>query len=327
MKALVTGASGFIGGSVVRELTRAGIQVREFVRRQSTLTTDEHRGEPVRGDVRDLESVRRAVRGCDAVFHVAALYTFWSRESKHVYDVNVQGTRNVLRAALEAGVKRVVYTSSVATIGAPAPGEVSNEESYPKPQALVGHYKRSKYLAEQEAVALHREGLPVVIVNPSAPVGWGDVRPTPTGRVVLDFIRGRIPAYVDTGLNVVDVEDVAKGHLLAFEKGRLGERYILGNRNTSLRDLLTKLGEVVGRGPPRIKMPFWMALGGAYVDDLLEGRLLRREPRIPLEAVRTHRNPMFVDCTKAINELGLPQTPLETALEKAVRWFNEKRYK
>ncbi len=327
MKALVTGASGFVGSNLVRTLLKGGFQVRSLVRGKSTFTTDEYRGELVEGDVRDIGSVKRAIQGCDVVFHVAALYTFWARDPNLIYQVNVQGTKNVLMASLDAGVERVVYTSTVSTVAPQAPGEVSSEEDHPKPKHLVGPYKRSKYQAEVEAFKLCQKGLPLVVVNPTTPMGWGDVKPTPTGKMVLDFIRGRIPAYVDTGLNVVDVEDVAQGHILALRKGRIGQRYILGNRNMTLKEILSTLAAIVGRRPPKVKLPHWLALMAAYADGMIEGKILRREPRIPLEGTKAARHPIYVDCSKAVNEIGLPQTPVDQAMEKAVRWFNEKGYK
>lgn len=326
MKALVTGASGFIGSNVVKALLDNGFQVRALVRENSTFTK-EYGGELARGDVRDMESVRRAVRGCDVVFHVAALYTFWHRDPKVIYDINVQGTRNVLEASLEAVVQRVVYTSTVSTIAPPGPRQVSNEDDDAKPEHLVGPYKRSKYQAEQEAMKLYENGLPLVVVNPTAPVGRGDVKPTPTGKMVLDFVRSRTPAYMETGLNIVDVEDVAQGHILAMQKGRSGQRYILGNQNMSLKEIFNVLAQVTGKRPPALKIPYWLALAAGYLDEVVEGKMLRKEPRIPLEGVKIARHPMYVDCRKATTELSLPQTPAEEALAKAVKWFNDNGYK
>ncbi len=326
MKALVTGASGFIGNNVAKALLDDGFQVRALVRGNSTFTK-EYGGELAQGDIRDVESVRQAVHGCDVVFHVAALYTFWHRDPRTIYEVNVQGTKNVLQASLEAKVQRVVYTSTVSTVAPPEPGQVSNEDDYAMPEHLVGSYKRSKFQAEQEAMKLWEKGLPLVVVNPTAPVGRGDVKPTPTGKTVLDFIRGRMPAYMETGLNIVDVEDVARGHILALKKGRPGQRYILGNRNMSLKEIFAVLAEVTGKRPPKLKIPYWLGLTAGYIDDAIEGKMLRMEPRIPLEGVKIARHPMYVDCSKAVKELGLPQTPAEEALAKAVKWFNDNGYK
>jgi len=330
---LVTGATGFIGGNLARALWRSGYEVRALVRPGSnTLTIDDAGVEQVRGDILDRESVLRAARGCQAVFHCAAAYAFWARDPRTIYQTNVAGTGIVLEAAQEAGVSRVVYTSTVSTIGLPqadpstSPGlSLRTEDTALDPRHLVGNYKKSKYQAEQLALKC-AEGLPVVVVNPTTPVGPWDVKPTPTGKMVLDFVRGRMPAYVDTGMNLVDVADVAAGHILALEKGQPGERYLLGNRNISLIELFTMLQELTGRRAPRWRAPFWLAIGAGYIDLLLEGGLLRREPRIPLEGLKVSKTPMYVSCQKAITELGLPQSSVETALEKAVRWFKDYGY-
>lgn len=326
MKVLVTGATGFIGGNLARLLDRSGYQVRALVRPGSnTLTIDGTGVSPMPGDILDVESVFMAVKGCEAVFHCAAAYTFWSRDPALVYRTNVEGTRIVLDAALREGVSRVVYTSTVSTVGYSASGQ-ANEESPVEPGHLVGHYKKSKYKAEQVALEMVSRGLPVAIVNPTAPVGPWDVKPTPTGRIMVDFLRGRIPAYVATGLNVVDVEDVAAGHILAMKKGVPGSRYLLGNRNVTLKELFTMLQTLTGLRAPRFRVPYWLALGAAHLDQVLEGNLLRREPRIPLEGLRIAKSPMYVDCWKAVTELGQPQSSLEAALEKAVKWFRDYGY-
>ena len=326
MKVLVTGATGFIGGNLARELWRREYEVRALVRPGSnTLTIDDTGIEPAPGDILDRDSVTRAVQGCQAVFHCAAAYTFWAHDPGVIYRTNIDGTRIVLEAAQRAGVSRVVYTSTVSTIG-PAPGGVGAEDAEPDPRHLVGNYKKSKYQAEQVALKLAGQGLPVVVVNPTAPVGPWDVKPTPTGKIVLDFLRGRIPAYLDTGMNVVDVEDVAVGHILAMEKGKPGQRYLLGNRNLSLKEIFDILQELTGKRAPRWLVPFWAAIGAGYIDWMVEGNLLRREPRIPLEGVKVSQKPMYVNCQKAVTELGMPQSPVEAALEKAVRWFNDYGY-
>lgn len=327
MKVLVTGASGFVGGAVARHLVAGGHQVRALVRSESRL--DALAGLPlekVTGDVRDLDSLRRAVDGCEGVFHVAALYTFWAPDPSVIYDVNVMGTAHVLQAAREAQVRRVVYTSSTATIGLRKDRQPSDETAPLSPGDIHGHYKRSKVEAEQVALAAASDGQDVVVVNPSAPVGWGDVKPTPTGRLILDFLRRRMPAYLNTGLNLVDVDDVAAGHLLAYQRGRAGQRYILGHRNMTLREILETLAALTGRRAPALRLPYAVARAAATLDQLIEGRLLRREPAIPVEAVQTARKPMWFDASRAVRELGLPQTPVETALEKAVRWFREGDY-
>ena len=330
MRVLVTGATGFIGGNLVRALCAQGHEVRALVRPGSnTLTLDGAGAEAVPGDILDRESVRRVAQGCQGVFHCAAAYTFWSPDPAQVYRTNVDGTRNVLEAAQQAGVDRVVYTSTVSTIGLPGGSPhlgLGTEETPVDPRRLVGHYKKSKYQAEQVALDLARQGLPVVVVNPTMPVGPWDVRPTPTGKIVLDFMLGRIPAYVNTGMNLVDVADVASGHILAMEKGQVGQRYLLGHWNVTLKEILTMLQAVCGRPAPRFRAPFWLALGAGYADYLVEGCLLRREPRIPLEGLQVAKHPMYVSCQKAVDELGLPQSPVEAALAQAVRWFRDHGY-
>ena len=326
MRVLVTGATGFVGGNLARRLWRCGYEVRALVRTGSdTLTIDDTGITAIAGDILDRESVDRAVRGCGAVFHCAAAYTFWARDSRLVHRTNVDGTANVLEAARRAGVSRMVYTSTVSTIGLPS-GGLGTEDTAVDPRHLVGHYKRSKYQAECLALAMASDGLPLVVVNPTTPVGPWDVKPTPTGRMVLDFMRGRIPAYLDTGMNLVDVEDVAAGHILALEQGRPGQRYLLGNRNVSLKGVFSMLQEATGRPVPRWRVPYWLAIGAGYLDQWVEGGLLRREPRIPLEGLRVSRTPMYVSCQKAVDEMGLPQGPVEAALEKAVRWFTDHGY-
>ncbi|MBI4308369.1 MAG: NAD-dependent epimerase/dehydratase family protein [Chloroflexi bacterium] len=327
MKALVTGATGFIGGHVTRHLLDAGVAVRVLVRPRSDTRLLE--GLPVDvawGDVADVESVRRAIEGCQAVYHGAALYAFWHPDPAAFHRTNVEGTRNVLEAALRAGVQRVVYTSTTAAVGLRPGGLPADEASDPQTSDLLGAYKRTKYLAEVEARQFAARGLPVVIVNPSAPVGWGDVKPTPTGRVVLDFLKGRMFAYLDTGLNLVDVEDVARGHLLAFEKGRPGERYILGNRNMALREVFQALATITGRPAPKRRVSWRLALAIAYMDSFVEGTLLRQAPFLTVTEVRLARKPMYYDASRAVRELGLPQSPVERALEKAVDWFERQGY-
>lgn len=325
MRALVTGATGFIGAHVTRTLLREGWAVRALVRPGSrSVRLEGLEVERFPGDVCNPDAVRRAVQGCEAVFHVAALYAFGGPEEAF-YRVNVLGTRNVLRAALAAGVERAVYTSSVATVAPPPPGGLSDEETPPASLGIAGPYKRSKVRAEREALRLFREGLPVVIVNPTAPVGPGDHKPTPTGRMVLDFLRGRMFAYLETGLNLAAVEDVAEGHLLALERGRPGERYILGSRNLKLIEIFRLLAEITGRPAPRLKLPYFVALGGAYLSEGV-ARLRRRPPHVALEAVRTAKRPLYVRCDKAVRELGLAQSPIEGALERAARWFTDHGY-
>ena len=331
MKVLVTGATGFIGGNLARRLVAQGHQVKALVRPGSNTLTIDSIGdstgvETVPGDILDTDSVDRGLHGCQWLFHCAASYTFWSKNPGDIYRTNVEGTAIVLDAAARAGVERVVYTSTVGTIGLPAAG-LGNECTELPAAQLVGNYKKSKYQAEQIALEKARQGLPLVVVNPTATVGPWDVKPTPTGRIVLDYIRGRMPAYVDTGLNLVDVADVAEGHILAAEKGKVGQRYVLGNRNLTLKAIFGLLEGITVRKAPRTRIPRWLALGAGYFDQLVEGQFLGREPRIPLEGLRAAKKPMYVSSEKAIYELGLPQTPVEQALAEAVAWFEDHGYK
>lgn len=321
MKVLVTGATGFIGGNLARELWRRGDDVRALVRPDSNRLTIEDTGiVPVEGDILDRPSVDRAVQGCEAVFHVAASYTFWSRNPAEVSRTNVEGTINVLEAARQAGVSRTVYTSTVGTIGIPKDG-LGTEDTALDPKSLHGHYKGSKYQAEQGALAMAAADMPLVVVNPTAPVGPWDVKPTPTGKMILDFLRRKVPAYLKTGMNVVDVVDVVEGHILALEKGNSGERYILGNRNVSLKEIFDILSSLTGLSAPRIRAPYWLVVGVGYADRFVEGNLLRREPAIPLEGVLASKTPAYVSCEKAVRELGQPQRPIEDALQQAIDWF------
>ena len=333
MKVLVTGATGFVGGNLARELCARGYEVRALVRPgSSVLTIEDTSVERVEGDILDRESVRRAASGCEAVFHCAAAYTFWSRDPQGVRRANVEGTVNVLQCAAAAGAERIVYTSTVSTIGMPKDGGLGDEDTPLTPRALHGHYKQSKFEAEREALRLGEppprgEGLPVVVVNPTAPVGPWDVKPTPTGRIVLDFMRGRIPAYLATGLNLVDVADVSAGHILALERGQIGQRYILGNRNVTLREMFGMLSRITGRPAPRVRLPYWLVVGAGYVEQAVSGglRLLTngegREPAIPVEGVMASKKPAWVSSQRAVRELGLPQSPVEGALERAAGWF------
>ena len=326
MKALITGATGFVGGAVARALVKRGIDIRVIARGGSDLQNLE--GLPhelVTGDLRDQPSLRIALTGCSQLYHVAAHYALWAKDPSIFYDVNVIGTRNLLEAARDVGTERIVYCSTIGAIGLPPGGGLGTEETPVSLEQMAGHYKRSKYLAEQEVLKLAKAGLPVVIVNPSAPVGAADVKPTPTGQIVVDFMKGRMPAYIETGLNIVDVDDVAAGHLLAMEKGRTGERYILGGKNLMLREVLEILSRLSGVKAPTIELPRLAILPLAYLN-LWVANMTGQPPRIPLEGVKMAKYKMHYNCSKAIRELGIPQTPPEVALEKAVRWFRDHKY-
>lgn len=327
MTTLVTGATGFVGSHVARQLVNAGHQVRVLVRRSSNVQALEGLAiERAEGDLRDATSLGQAMKGVGWVFHVAADYRLWARIPQEIYQSNVEGTRHVLESAAREGVERVVYTSTVATIAVPNHGGgLPNEETRAKLDQMIGHYKRSKLLAEQEAIRSAAAGVPVVIVNPTTPVGPGDWKPTPTGRIILDFLNGKMPAYVDTGLNVVAVEDVAAGHILAAEKGRTGERYLLGARNMTLKQILEVLSKITGRPAPRVRMPHAVALAAAYADYWFS-RVAGREPRIPIEGVKMARHKMFVESDKAESELGYSPGPVEAALERSVRWYEQHGY-
>jgi dihydroflavonol-4-reductase len=327
MTTLVTGATGFLGSHVARQLVAAGDSVRVLVRRTSNLQAlDGIAVERLEGDLNDSASLERAMDGVRRVFHVAADYRLWTRNPDEIYQTNVQGTRNLLEAAADAGVERFVYTSTVATIAVPHRGPtLPNEETRATFDQMIGHYKRSKFLAELEATKAAESGLPVIIVNPTAPVGSSDWKPTPTGRIILDFLNGKMPAYVDTGLNLVPVEDVAAGHLLASDKGRIGERYILGARNMTLKQILETLSPIAGRPAPRVRLPHVIALAAGYADEFLS-RLSGREPGIPVEGVKMSRHKMFVESDKAEKELGYKPGSVEAALARAVSWYADHGY-
>lgn len=327
MTSLVTGGTGFVGSHIVRQLVSVGHRVRILVRPTSQMTALQGVAfERAEGDLRDAASLDRAMEGVECVYHAAADYRLWSRHPEEIYDANVGGTRRILDAANRAGVRRIVYTSTVATVAVPQDGDaLPNEDTPASLEQMVGHYKRSKFLAEREALEAAASGAPVVIVNPTAPVGPGDWKPTPTGRILLDFINGKMPAYVDTGLNLAAVEDVAAGHLLAAQKGRAGERYILGARNMTLKEILDALAAITGRSAPRVRLPHAVALAAGYADEWV-ARISGREPRIPVEGVRMSRHRMFVASDKAARELGYHPGPVEKALERAVRWYESNGY-
>jgi dihydroflavonol-4-reductase len=327
MQALVTGATGLIGSHVVRALLNEGWSVRALRRSTSpSWPTGEAEPEWVQGDLCDSASLRSAAEGCDAVFHVAAHYALWAKDEAIFERVNVEGTRSVLQAAKEAGVKRVVYTSSVACIGQAPPGGLANEDTRATAEDLCGGYKQSKLAAENVAIEAAQAGQEVVIVNPASVIGPGDVKPTPTGKIILDFLQGKMPFYVDTGLNFVDVRDVARGHLLAYEKGQSGRRYILGHPegNKTLCEFLQLVGAAAGRKPPRFQIPYGIAyLAGAF-STFFANYVTRRHPGVPLVGVKMARHRMFFDPTRAVEELGLRHRPLEETVQDAVAWFKAK---
>jgi dihydroflavonol-4-reductase len=324
MKALVSGATGFVGAAVARALCAAGWEVRVLARTGSDRgNVRELAVQVVEGDLADLSSLERALQGCTALFHVAADYRLGARDPKPLYRTNVEGTRNILNAARSAAVGRVVYTSSVATVGIPPDGAPGTETTPVALSDMIGHYKRSKYLAEEVALEAARSGLPVVIVNPSTPVGPGDIKPTPTGQLVLDAAAGRMPAYVDTGLNIVHVDDIAAGHLLAYQRGKSGERYILGGQDMTLREILGVIAALVGRSPPAIRLPYAAILPLAYVAEAF-ARVSGRSGRLTLEGLRMSRKRMYFSSARAMRELGYQSRPPQAAFEDAVRWFRER---
>ncbi len=326
MKVFVTGATGFIGASLVRELLKDGYGVRALARpnsdRRNLAGLDL---EICEGDLLDSRSLEEGIRGCDILFHAAADYRLWTRKPALMYEVNVGGTRNVLEAALNHGVSRVVYTSSVGTLGNPGNGQSGNEKTPVTFADMVGHYKKSKFLAERVAESFVERGLPLVIVNPSTPVGRLDIKPTPTGRIIVDFLNRKMPAYLDTGLNIIDVEDCARGHILAVQQGKIGEKYILGNENLTLQQIFAMLEKITGLSAPRVRLPYAPILIAAYINEAIS-RCTGKEPLIPLAGVQMARKFMFFDSTKAVRELGLKQRPASEALAKAVNWFSENGY-
>jgi dihydroflavonol-4-reductase len=324
MTTLLTGATGFLGSAIARELLKDGRHLKLLARKNTdTRNIDDLDCEVSYGDLRDRESLKSALKGCKTLYHTAAFYSLWSRDKQLIYDINVQGTRNILECALEAGVEKVVYTSTVGCIGLSGDHSPAHEQQPMNPATLCNDYKLSKYEAEQVAHDMFGRGLPLVIVNPSTPVGPRDIKPTPTGKIILDFLHGKMPAYIDTGLNLIDVADCARGHILAEEKGRLGERYILGNKNMSLKEILLALEALTGLKAPRIKMPYWVAYTAGLACEWVSDTITHRPPAVPLAGVKMAKYFMYFDPTKAVQELGLPQNPVENALEQAVQWFRE----
>src|SRR5271154_2017483 len=327
MKAFVTGATGFLGSHVARSLSEQGADLRLLVRPTSSLKNLEGlQAETAPGDLRDPASLEKAMSGCEVVFHVAADYRLWLRDPEEMYRSNVDGTRSILNAARKNGVRCVVYTSSVATMGFTSNGHPADEDSPVSLADMIGHYKRSKFMAEQIALEAGRSGMHVVTVNPTTPIGEQDVKPTPTGRIVVDFLKRKFPAYVETGLNLVDATVCARGHVAALEKGKSGERYILGGENLTLKQILDRLGKITGLPSPTIKLPYFFALAAGVVDENVTGRLLRREPRATVDAVRMGKKKMFASSGKAERELGWKIVPVESALRRAVQWFRDNGY-
>jgi dihydroflavonol-4-reductase len=324
---LITGATGFVGAAVVRHLLEAGDQVRALARKDSDLRNlDGLKLEVVYGDLRDKDSLRLAMKGCQRLYHVAAYYSLWTPEPRILYECNVDGTQNILEAAKELGLEKIIYTSTVGALAVPKEGGPGNEETPVVFEEIIGHYKRSKYLAEQVALRMAGKGLPVVIVNPSAPIGPRDIKPTPTGKMIVDYVKGRMVAYIDTGMNLVDVDDVAAGHLLAAEKGRVGEKYILGHRNMTLKEICDLMSQISGVRAPRIKIPREAVLPLAYLNQWISNYITKKPPLIPLDGIKMAKKYMYFDSDKAVKELGLPQTPIEIAMEKAIRWFKDHGY-
>ncbi|GAC1627010.1 MAG: NAD-dependent epimerase/dehydratase family protein [Candidatus Acidiferrum sp.] len=325
MTTLVTGAAGFLGSHVTRQLAARGESVRVLVRPSSSnRAISDLSLEYVTGDLRDAGSLDRAMQGVDRVFHVAADYRLWARKSQEIYDSNVGGTKNLLDAAKRAGVKQLIYTSTVATIAVDRP-ELPDEFTDSQLGEMIGHYKRSKWMAEQEALSAAKAGLPVIVAMPTTPVGPWDWKPTPTGKIILDFLNGKMPGYVETGLNFVGVEDCAAGHLLVSEKGKVGERYLLGAENLTLKELLDTLAKITGLASPNFKIPHGVALGVAYLETAFS-RMVGKEPQIPVEGVKIAQHRMFVDCRRAHRELGFQPGPVKEALERAVRWYEATGY-
>jgi dihydroflavonol-4-reductase len=325
MLTLVTGAAGFLGSHVARQLVARGENVRVLMRASSSnRAISDLSLEYVTGDLRDVASLERAMSGVQRVFHVAADYRLWAKKPQDIYDSNVGGTKNLLSAAKTAGVEQLIYTSTVATIAVDRP-ELPNELTDSKLDEMVGHYKRSKWMAEQEVLQAAQAGLPAIVAMPTTPVGPWDWKPTPTGKIVLDFLNGKMPGYVETGLNFVGVEECAAGHLLVAEHGKIGERYLLGGENLTLKQLLDMLAKITGLAAPSMKIPHGVALGVAYVESAFS-RLIGKEPGIPVEGVRIAQHLMFVDASRAQRELGFRPGSVPAALERAVRWYQANGY-
>ncbi len=327
MKTLVTGGTGFLGSHLVRVLLERGEDVRCLVR--STSRRDNLQDlsvELVTGDLSDLDSIRKAIDGCSSVYHCAADYRLWCKNPAEMYQSNLEGSNNIMRAAFDEGVQKIVYTSTVGCLGLAENGKPADEDTPVQISDMIGHYKRSKFLAEEKVRDWASRGLPVVIVNPSTPVGDFDIKPTPTGKIIVDFLRGKMFGYVDTGMNLIDVRDCAEGHVLAAERGSPGNRYILGGRNLTLKELFDALGGVTGIASPKLKVPHWVAETYARIENFWSIGVAHREPDVPLESVKLARHKMWFDPSRAIRELGLRSNPIEGALERAVAWFRDHGY-
>ena len=326
MKIFITGATGFVGAHVAQLAATQGAELRLLARASSDTSRLPKGADVVVGDLRAPEEFAAALAGCDALIHVAADYRLWVPDPAEMYKANVEGTRTLLRLAREAGVRRVVYTSSVATMGFKMDGTVVDEETPVGEADMIGHYKRSKWMAEQVALEAGRAGQEVIVLNPMTPVGALDTKPTPTGRIVVDFLNGNFPAYVETGLNLVDVNEIARMHLVALERGRVGERYILGGENLTLKQILDRLGKLSGLPSPKMKVPHALAMAFAYFDETVTGKWRGKEPRATVEAVRMGKKMMFASSAKAERELGLKVGSVEGALMSACAWFYKNGY-
>lgn len=327
MRVFITGATGFVGSHVARRYAAEGARLLLLTR--STSRTDSISGldaEIVIGDLRQAEALRSALTGCDALVHVAADYRLWVRDPQQMYSANVEGTRELLRLARETGIERVVYTSSVATMGFKSDGSIVNEDTPVSLADMIGHYKRSKFLGEQEAIKAARSGQHVIILNPTTPIGPGDIKPTPTGRIVVDFLNKKFPAYVDTGLNLVDVDEVARMHVSALDHGTPGERYILGGENLTLKQILDRMSAITSLPSPTMKVPHSVAMAFAFFDETITGKICGREPRATVEAVRMGKKIMFASSSKAERDFGFKVLPIYNALRSAIDWFVEHGY-
>ena len=327
MKTLVTGSTGFLGSAVLRELLDDGREVKVLIRKgANTANIDGLDVEIAYGDLRDSESLQSALNGCSTLYHAAAYYSLWDRDQRLIYDINVEGTRKILQASQKKGLEKIVYTSTVGCIGLNDDTTPATEKTFFNKNTLSNNYKKSKYQAEQVVLEFARSGLPVVIVNPSTPVGPRDIKPTPTGKIILDFLNREMPAYLDTGLNLIDVKDCARGHILAEKKGISGERYILGNQDLSLFDILVMLETITGLKAPSIKMPFWVALSAGWICEMVSNHITGKPPAVPLAGVKMAKYFMYFDSSKAVRKLGLPQNPVENALRQSVDWFKNNNY-